>query len=163
MNLIFAFDNPAEITYQLLESLQTKYWDKYFINTDDLDQFFKKIKTGNYQYILGLGCYYGRASCFRIQQKFVNKRRGKFILQNGVWEHEPNWKIREVWQQSAKTFDVETDIGNKVAYLTMHALRQEKLRSRFAFLYIPTNADFQKASKFLKEVMNYDEPLPLVW
>lgn len=163
MNLIFTFDNPAEITYQLLEFLKAKYWEKYFIDIDRLDEYFNKIALNNYQYILGLGNYYSKAKCFRIQQKFVNKRRGKFIFQNGIWEYEPSWRIRGVRPNSAETFDVETDIGNKVSYMTMHVIKQKKLKSKFAFLYIPTNADFQKSSVYLKEVINYEEPSPIVW
>jgi len=163
MNLVFTFNNPAEITYQLVESLKTKYWEKYFIDTDELDQFFEKIEHGNYQHILGIGNYYRRGNLFRIQQKFVNKRRGKFILQNGIWEHNPDWKITEVWHKSSMTDEVRTDMSNKVSYLVMHMKKQKKITSRFAFLYVPTNADFQKSSQYLKEVMNYDEPSPIIW
>lgn len=147
--LVYTFFNPGHLTYKVVKSLPSNI-NKYYLG--DISSLTKGIIQNKYTHILGLGDYRKNSKKIRFETKFTNRYGKKTIFPNGQKYYSSTWNF----PLSDTNISDKASNGpcNRSAYLISKTISDNNLKTKFAFIHIPTSFDFDQSKKIIEEWLN---------
>lgn len=148
--LVYTFYNRWGKTSRLLYNLHNPDVEKFYINNGlrGVNQLISKIKTDEFDFIIGLGDYRKDAKRIRIESVFINRYGRKPIID----------KVPSVLFSTASLVPCENSyIGdkpsngpcNRSAFLLQNTINENNLKTKLAFVHVPRSFDSLTAEKIL--------------
>jgi hypothetical protein len=136
--LIYTFYNWNGLTYKAVRALPKNSNVKklYIRGVHGAHNLVSHVLKNNYSHILGLGDYRRTARRIRIEERFINKYGKNKIIKDGPKYCQSTWEIplRENMYSSDKA---SWGPCNRSAYMLSHAIKQNNLDTKLAFVHIP--------------------------
>jgi len=145
--LVYTFFNYHKVTSKSLYEAQIDVWDKLFLNGRNLQSgLIKKLK--DYDFVIGLADHNKNAKDGRLDPLYVNRNGRKKILLSGPEEYFSNWDL-ELPSGFYRFSSFSNGPCNRSAYLAMHEIAAQNLKTKFVFFHLPKTYNTDKLEEFL--------------
>lgn len=146
--LLYGFSHPSKdnISGEIVNELSNKKRDAFVLNysstTEGIaacESLYKRVLTGNYKFIVGVGVYSARQFKIKIETVAKNKFRNDTITSDAIEEY----PISSFFQDSPliSKFSFSTKMGNswcnKTSFEIAHLIVTHHLQSQNGFIHIP--------------------------
>lgn len=138
MILIYTFYNWNGVTYEAVRALPENSNVKklYIRGILGARNLVSHVLKNNYSHILGLGDYRRTARRIRIEERFINKYGKNEIIKDGPKYYQSTWRI-PLGENMYSSDKASWGPCNRSAYMLSHAIKQNNLNTKLAFVHVP--------------------------